>query len=100
MSKQILEPLGDRILVKQTNAKEKTAGGLIIPGVAQQKPKEATVVAVGPGKRLESGEIIPIQVKPGDQIIFAHYAGQEVEIDNETFLLLGQEEVLARVKEE
>jgi len=99
LGKYVLDPLGDRILAKQIDAKKISEGGIIIPGKAQEKPKEAIVVSIGPGKRLEDGSIVPIQVNEGDRIVFASYAGQTCIIDDEEYLLLGQEEILARVKE-
>jgi chaperonin GroES len=97
MSK-VLEPLGDRILAEQLDAAEKSEHGIIIPETSRQKPKEAIVLSVGPGRRLETGEIIPMQVEVGDHVIFASFAGQEVEVDGKPFLLLSQDEILARVK--
>lgn len=94
----VLQPLSDRVLVKQDEASDTTRGGLIIPDQAKQKPKEGVVVSVGPGKVLENGHIIPMTVGEGDRVVFASYAGQEVELDGEAFLLLTQDEILARVK--
>lgn len=93
-----MQPLGDNLLVKQTDAMSTSAGGIVIPGQAQKKPKEANVVAVGPGRLLESGERLPMQVEVGDHIVFAHFAGQVVEIEDEEYLLLKQEEVVARIR--
>jgi len=95
---RILEPLGDYILARQVDAKDQSEGGIIIPDQAKQKPKEAEILAVGPGKRLETGELIPMLVEVGDMVVFASYAGQEIELDDEPFLLLRQDEILARIQ--
>lgn len=98
MSTTVVEPLGDQVLVKQSEAESVSEGGIIIPNKAKEPPKEATVVAVGPGKRLETGEVIPMQVGEGDLVVFASYAGQAIEIDKEEYLLLRAEDILAKVR--
>lgn len=87
-------PLQDRILVKRVDSEVKTAGGIIIPNSAQEKPQEGLVVAMGNGKRLEDGTQIPMDLKEGDRILFGKYSGSEVKIDGEDHLILREEEIL------
>jgi chaperonin GroES len=87
-------PLQDRILVKRVDSEVKTAGGIIIPNSAQEKPQEGLVVAMGNGKRLEDGTQIPMDLKKGDRILFGKYSGSEVKIDGEDHLILREEEIL------
>ena len=89
-----IRPLHDRLLVKRVEKEQKTAGGIIIPDTAKEKPQEAEVVAVGNGKRLESGEIRPLEVKAGDRILFSKYAGTEVKIEGEEHLILREDDVI------
>ncbi len=89
-----IKPLGDRLLVKQIEAEEKTKGGIIIPDTAKEKPKEGIVKAVGPGKSLEDGKIQPMNVKVGDRILFTSYGGTEVKSDGEEYLIMKEEDVL------
>ena len=93
-----IKPLEDRILVKPLETQEAKKGGIIIPDTAKEKPEEGKVVAVGPGKVLESGEKKPIGVKKGDRILFAKYAGTEVTISGEKHLILREDDVLAIVE--
>ena len=93
-----MKPLGDRVIVKRLEAEEKTAGGIILPETAKEKPKEGKVVAVGPGRVLDSGERSKMQLKKGDRILFSSYAGDEVKVDDEEYLLMKEEDVLAVVK--
>ena len=93
-----IKPLGDRIIVKRLEAEEVTAGGIVLPETAKEKPKEGKVVAVGPGKVLDSGERSKVQVAKGDRILFASWAGDEVKVDGEEYLLMKEEDVLAVVK--
>ena len=93
-----IEPLGDKIVVKRLEAEEKTAGGIVLPETAKEKPKEGKIISVGPGKVLDSGERSNMQLKKGDRVIFASYAGTEVEVDGEEFLIMSEEDVLAVVK--
>ena len=80
-------PLHDRVLVRRVEADEKTSGGIIIPDSAKEKPQEGEVVAVGPGARDEAGKLIPIDLKPGDRVLFGKWSGTEVKIDGEELLL-------------
>ncbi len=94
----MLKPLGDRIIAKALVAQEKTAGGIILPDTAKEKPQEAEVVAVGPGALLDTGKRSAMDVKPGDKIIYGKYAGTDMKIDGEELVILRQEDVLAIVK--
>ena len=87
-------PLADHILVRRLEGQEKTSGGIIIPDTAKEKPQEAQVIAVGPGPRLESGDIRPLDVKPGDRVLIGQYAGSEVTLDGEEHLILREGDVL------
>ena len=89
-----LIPLHDRILVRRLEEAETVRGGIIIPDSAKEKPQEGEVVAVGAGKKNEKGERQPLDVKEGDRILFGKYAGNEIKIDNEEFLIIREEEVL------
>ncbi len=91
-------PLGDKILLKRLEAESKTKSGIVLPETAKEKPKRGTVLAVGDGKLLDSGERAKFTVKKGDEIIFASYAGTEVKIDGNEFLILSEDEVLAVVE--
>ncbi len=89
-----LRPLGDRILVKAEEPKEKKIGGIIIPDTAKEKPQEGTIIAVGNGKIGKDGKVIPMDVKVGDKVLYGKYSGNEVKIDNEAFLIMSQDDVL------
>ena len=91
-------PLHDRVLVKRLDKEEKTSGGIIIPDTAKEKPQEAEVIAVGNGKKLEDGNVLPLDVKAGDRILFGKYAGSEIKIDGVEHLILREEEVLGVVE--
>ncbi len=93
-----IKPLGEKILVKRLEAEEKTAGGIVLPDSAKEKPKEGKVVALGDGKLLDDGKRAEFQVKVGDVIIFSSYAGTEVTVDGEEYLLMSEEDVLAIVE--
>lgn len=90
-----LKPLNDRIVVKTVKAEEKTAGGILLPDAAQEKPTEAEVVAVGPGKTLDNGKVVALEVKPGDRVVYGRYAGTELKLDGEEFVILRQDDLLA-----
>jgi chaperonin GroES len=93
-----VRPLGDKILLKRLEAESKTKSGIVLPETAKEKPKRGTVLAVGDGKLLDSGERAKFQVKKGDEIIFASYAGTEIKVDHDEFLILSEDEVLAIVE--
>lgn len=90
-----ITPLGDRLLVKRLQADEKTKGGIILPDSAKEKPREGTVIAVGPGKMLEDGKRAQLTVKANDRVLFSSYAGSEVKLDGEEYIILSEDEVLA-----
>ena len=94
-----LKPLDDRIVVKPNEAEERTASGLVIPDTAKEKPQQGSVLAVGPGKRSEtSGDLIPLDVKVGDTVLYSKYGGTEVTIDGDDLLVLSARDVLAVVE--
>ncbi len=90
-----IRPLQDRLVVKRTPEEEKTKGGIIIPDSAKEKPLEGLVVAVGSGKTLKGGKVVPLDVKEGDKVLFGKYSGTEVKVDGEELVLLREEDVLA-----
>lgn len=94
-----LRPLYDRILVERTEEGEQVKGGIIIPDSAKEKPQQGKVVAVGKGKRLEDGTVVPLDVKPGDRILFGKYGGSDVTIEDTEYLILREDEILAVLEE-
>jgi len=90
-----ITPLGDRILVRPLEAEEKTKGGIILPDTAKEKPQEGRVVAVGKGKVLDDGKVQPLEVKPGDKILYGKYSGTEIKLEDEEHLIIKEEDVLA-----
>ena len=88
-------PLHDRVLVRRVEADEKTAGGIIIPDTAKEKPQEGTVIAVGAGKLSDKGDRQPLEVKEGDRVLFAKYGGTEFKLDGEDLLVLRESDILA-----
>ena len=91
-------PLHDRVLVRRVTEDEKTAGGIIIPDSAKEKPQEGEVVAVGPGSKAEDGKITPLDVKAGDRILFGKWSGTEVKIDGEELLIMKESDILGVVE--
>jgi chaperonin GroES len=91
-------PLHDRILVRRIEATEKTAGGIIIPDTAKEKPQEGEIIAVGPGARDETGKLIPLDVKVGDRILFGKWSGTEVKIDGEDLLIMKESDVMGVIE--
>ena len=87
-------PLQDRILIKRIENEAKTAGGIIIPDAAKEKPQEGKVVAVGNGKKLDDGNVVPMDVKKGDRILFGKYSGSEIKLDGKAHLILREDEIL------
>ena len=92
-----LKPLADRVVIKQLEAEEKTKSGIVLPGTAKEKPQEAEVVEVGPGGVVD-GKEIKMEVKKGDRVIYSKYAGTEVKLDEEEFIIVKQSDILAVVE--
>ena len=90
-------PLHDRVLVRRIDAEEKTTGGIIIPDTAREKPQEGEVVAAGPGGRNEQGQLVPIDVRAGDRVLFAKWSGTEVKIEGEEYLIMKESDLLGVV---
>ena len=93
-----LRPLGDRVLVKPSEAKEVKKGGIIIPDTAKEKPQEGEVVAVGKGKVGDDGKIIAMDVKKGDKVLYGKYAGTEVKVEDVEYMIMGQDDILAVIE--
>ena len=89
-----IRPLGDRILVKRVEEEEKSAGGIIIPDSAKEKPQEGKVVAVGKGKITDDGKVIALEIKEGDRVLFGKYSGTEVKLDGEEHLIMREDDIL------
>ena len=92
-----LKPIGDRVIVQRLGSVEKTRGGLYLPDNAQEKPQEGKVIAVGSGKTLKNGKVIPLSVKSGDKIIFGKYSGSEIKVDDKEYVFLNEDDILAIV---
>ncbi|MBN8936949.1 MAG: co-chaperone GroES [Rhizobiales bacterium] len=92
-------PLHDRVVVKRVTAEEKSAGGIIIPDSAQEKPSQGEVVAVGPGGRDEAGKLIPIDIKVGDRVLFGKWSGTEVKIDGQELLIMKESDIMGVIDE-
>jgi chaperonin GroES len=97
MSKVKIRPLDDRVVVEPMEAEEKTAGGIVLPDAAQEKPQRGTVIAVGPGKLLDSGERGELSVTVGDEVIFGKYGGTEIEVEGNDVKILRESDILAKV---
>ncbi|HQT65996.1 MAG: co-chaperone GroES [Rhodospirillales bacterium 20-60-12] len=91
-------PLHDRVVVRRLNAEEKTAGGIIIPDTAKEKPMEGEVIAVGPGARNETGALVPLDVKAGDHILFGKWSGTEVKISGEELLIMKESDIMGIIE--
>lgn len=91
-------PLNDKIVVKRLEAEDKTAGGIVLPDTAKEKPKQGKVISTGDGKMLDSGKRAPFQVKEGDRVLFTSYAGNEVTVDGQEYLIMTEEDILAVVE--
>ena len=94
-----IRPLQDRVIVERLDAMEKSPGGLYIPDTAKEKPQEGEVVAVGKGKRLEDGKVVPLDVRAGDRILFGKYSGSEIKVDGEEFLIMREDDVLGVIED-
>lgn len=94
-----IQPLGDRVVIKPVKAEEKTRGGIILPDTAKEKPQEGEVVAVGKGKILENGNVVPLELKAGDRVLYGKYSGNEIRTaDEEDLLIMREEDILAIIK--
>ena len=93
-----LKPLGDKVIVEVLGAKDRTKGGIVLPDTAKEKPQEAKVLAVGSGKVLPNGKVIPPELKVGDTVLFGKYSGNEVKLNGKEFLIINQDDVLAVIK--
>ncbi|MCT7377339.1 co-chaperone GroES [Chelativorans salis] len=93
-------PLHDRLLVRRIESEEKTAGGVIIPDTAKEKPQEGEVLAVGPGARTDNGELLPLEVKVGDRILFGKWSGTEIRLKGEDLLIMKESDVLGIIEAE
>jgi len=91
-------PLHDRVVVRRIEAEEKTAGGIIIPDTAKEKPMEGEVIAVGPGARDEAGKLVPLDVKDGDRILFGKWSGTEVKLDGEELLIMKESDIMGIIE--
>jgi len=91
-------PLHDRVLVRRIDAEEKTAGGIIIPDTAKEKPQQGEIIAVGPGARNEQGQLVPLDVKTGDRVLFGKWSGTEVKIDGQDLLIMKESDLLGVVE--
>ena len=92
-----IKPLSDRVLVKPLEKEEQKRGGIIIPDTAKEKPQEGEVIAAGPGKRDDSGKVIPMDVKAGDKILYGKYSGTEIKLEDEEYLIMHQEDILGLI---
>ncbi len=90
-------PLNDKIVVKRLEAEEKTAGGIVLPDTAKEKPRQGKVISVGEGKLLENGKRASFQVKEGDRVLFTSYAGNEINVDGQEYLIMSEDDILAIV---
>lgn len=91
-----LQPLGDRVVIKAIEREEVTKGGIVLPDTAKEKPQEGEVIAVGPGRLTEDGKRIAMEVKVGERIVYARYAGTEIRLDDEEFIILRESDILAK----
>ncbi|GAB6062819.1 co-chaperone GroES [Deferrisoma palaeochoriense] len=93
-----LRPLQDRVIVKRLEEEEKTAGGIIIPDTAKEKPQRGEIIAAGPGKKNEDGKLQPLDVKPGDKVLFSKYAGTEIKVEGEELLIMREDDIMAVIE--
>ncbi len=94
-----VKPLNDRVLVKRTEELQMTKGGIYIPDTAKEKPIEGKIIAVGPGKMSDQGNRMPLQVKEGDRVLFSKYAGSEIKVEGEEYLMMREDDILAVIEE-
>ncbi|MFH1219311.1 MAG: co-chaperone GroES [Candidatus Eisenbacteria bacterium] len=95
VKKSKIQPLGDRVVVRRLEEEQKTKGGIIVPDTAKEKPQQAEVVAVGPGRVSDDGKRIPPEVKKGDKVLFGKYSGSEITMGDEEYLILREDDILA-----
>lgn len=93
-----LKPLDDRIVIQQVEAEERTAGGIVLPDSAKERPQRGKVVATGPGRMMDNGERSEVGVKKGDEVLYAKYSGTEVEIDGKEYVILRESDILAKIE--
>jgi len=92
-----IKPLGDRVVIKRSEEKEKTKGGILLPDTAKERPQEGKIVAVGEGKKSDEGKIIPLTLKVGDTVLYGKYSGTEITVDEEEYLIMREDDILAVV---
>jgi chaperonin GroES len=97
MAKLKIRPLEDRVVIRQIEAEEKTAGGIVLPDTAKEKPQRGKILAVGPGKLLDNGERAEIGVKEGDEVLFGKYSGTDIKVDGEEIKILRESDILAKI---
>lgn len=93
-----LKPIGDKVIVELLESKEKTKGGIILPDTAKEKPHEGKILAVGSGKVLSNGKVVPLEVKVGDRVIFGKYSGSEIKLEEREYLIIDSDDILAVVR--
>ncbi|OQX80698.1 MAG: co-chaperone GroES [Candidatus Omnitrophica bacterium 4484_70.1] len=93
-----IKPLGDRVLIKPSEGKETTKGGIVLPDTAKEKPQEGEVVAVGEGRKTKEGKSIPLSLKKGDKVLYGKYSGTEITVDGEEYLIMREEDILAIIE--
>ncbi len=93
-----IRPLQDRVIVKRLEEEQKTAGGIIIPDTAKEKPQKGEIVAAGPGKRNEDGKVTPLDIKAGDKVLFSKYAGTEIKVEGEELLMMREDDIMGVIE--
>ncbi|OQX87974.1 MAG: co-chaperone GroES [Candidatus Omnitrophica bacterium 4484_70.2] len=93
-----IKPLGDRVLIRPCEEKEKTKGGIVLPDTAKERPQEGEIVAVGEGRRTDDGKTVPLSLKVGDKVLYGKYSGTEITVDGEEYLIMREEDVLAVIE--
>jgi chaperonin GroES len=93
-----IRPLQDRVMVKRLEEEQKTAGGIIIPDTAKEKPQKGEIVAAGPGKRNEDGKVQPLDIKAGDKVLFSKYAGTEIKVEGEELLIMREDDIMGVIE--
>ena len=93
-----IRPLQDRVMVKRLEEEQKTAGGIIIPDTAKEKPQKGEIIAAGPGKKDENGKLIPLDVKAGDKVLFSKYAGTEIKVEGDELLIMREDDIMGVIE--